>query len=662
MKNQKIKFHEYISRNLNLIAYAVICAVIFFAFNAILSMRIKNSTDLAEESLQAAATNITSAAKSAVDHTIILRDEAQLNLNEPVTSVPQKLFSSLTVNPQGEKFELRTLPQNYNKDLASYILGGGKIPSHSSEKAHELEASLKLNSLFADVKHNIPQAAWVYYYSSNRFINMYPFENQYDKFTWSDDYLVHPLFLSVQPQQDPARDIKWFKAYIDEAGKGLMTSIVAPVYDENDRFRGMVGMDFTLETMKCYLTGTGVDIGTPFLVNQQGQVLAHPNAIHSNDKTVKALSEVLPSELAGMSGNILKLSAGQYHDISGWKIYVLDIDNTPWRLFLIVSQKQLFWNIISKMWAELAGIILILFVIGILEQRHRIAEKLRTYKAAVDSSSAAIIIADKHSGIQYVNKSFVEITGYSETEVIGQRTSILKLGPANEDVYGELRKALNANQSWKGELLYTKKDKSTSWINILIAPVTGNKDDGHYVAVMEDITEQKHMMETLNKLATIDVLTNIYNRSHFLSIAQNEFQRTIRYKKSLSVMMIDIDHFKQVNDTYGHAAGDLVLQQVAAQCSELVRKEDCVGRFGGEEFVILLPETDQENAWKTAERIRHTIELLEIISADGNRIKITCSIGVTEKKKDDDSFDLMLSRADTALYGAKNSGRNSVIV
>lgn len=663
MKKQIIKFHEHISSKMNWIAYAIISALIIFVFIALFNMRINNSIVLADESLHSVSMAIDSVAKTAVDHTMILRDEAQMNLSEPAVLVPNKLFLNLKIEPQGEKYQLSGLPSNYNKDLASYILGGGKIPDPSSEKGQEIEASLKLNLLFSDIKHNIPQATWIYYYSSNHFINMYPFENQADTFTWSDDYMIHPLFLSVQSQQNPTRGIKWFEAYIDEAGKGLMTSIIAPVYDEKDRFRGMVGMDFTLQTMKNYLTGTGLGIGTPFLVNQQGQVLAHPSEINSDDKTVKQLSEVLPSELKDVSEKILKIKAGQYYDISGWKIYGLDIKNTPWRLLFIVDQKMLILNTIREMWIEMTGIFLILFVIGVFEQRQRIAQKLRIYKAAVESSSAGIIITDCHGVIQHINKSFVEITGYSEAEVIGRETSILKVEEEeNDKVYDNLRNAFDLNENWQGEMLNKKKDGTLYWVNISISPVARNKDDSYYVAIMEDITERKQMLRSLNKLATIDSLTNITNRMHFLSIAEKEFQRTIEDGISLSVIMMDIDHFKQVNDTYGHAIGDLALQRFASQCIELVRKQDCVGRLGGEEFAILLPEIDQEDAVKTGERIRRAVELLEVVTDDGQRVSFTCSMGVAQKKKEDDSFGLLLSRADVALYKAKNSGRNRVMV
>jgi len=662
LKNKIIRFFKNISGKIHLIAYVIILLLIAFAFTAFLSIRAISSANLATENLKLAGARISSSAKAAADHTMILRDTAEGYLKEPASSVPSELFSSLTVTSQGKKYELDKLPKYYDKDLASYITGGGSIPALHSAAAQEIEASLKLNQLFADIKYNIPQASWVYYYSNNRFINMYPFENLAGIFTWTDEYLVHPLFMQAKPEQNPDREIRWFKAYIDEAGKGLMTSITAPVYDQKDKFRGMVGMDFTLQTMKSYLSAAGLDIGTPILINKQGQVLAQQSSAHYDDKTVKQLSDVIPSKLKDSSQEILNYRSGIYYDISNWKVYVLDIDYAPWRLIFLVNRNQLFLNALRGMWAELLGILFFLIILGVLEQRRRLASKLRTYKAAVDSSSAPIIITDRHNIIQYVNKSFVETTGYLEGEIIGCDSSILKSDRVPDEVNTSLLDAFNNNKSWKGELQNKKKDGTLYWANILISPVTGNKEDGCCVAVMEDISERKHIMETLHELATLDVLTKIPNRGYFISIAESEFNRAVRYNKSLSVMMLDIDHFKHVNDTYGHITGDMLLQKFAVRCCELIRSEDTIGRLGGEEFAFLLPEIDQEGARAVGERIRQEIEMLELEAPDGRLVKITCSIGITQNEKDDDSFDLLLSRADKAMYEAKRGGRNRVMV
>ncbi|MEW5868802.1 MAG: GAF domain-containing protein [Chloroflexota bacterium] len=163
----------------------------------------------------------------------------------------------------------------------------------------------------------------------------------------------------------------------------------------------------------------------------------------------------------------------------------------------------------------------------------------------------------------------------------------------------------------------------------------------------------------LQQLAIIDPLTDIYNRRHLFELGQREFHRARRFKRSLSVIMLDIDHFKLVNDAYGHAAGDLVLQALARILKNNTREIDIIGRYGGEEFTIVLPETNLELARKTAERLRSLVaEEFQAIYKD--LMKVTVSIGVAEMTDHIHSFPTLVGRADAALYDAKHSGRNRV--
>ena len=136
--------------------------------------------------------------------------------------------------------------------------------------------------------------------------------------------------------------------------------------------------------------------------------------------------------------------------------------------------------------------------------------------------------------------------------------------------------------------------------------------------------------------------------------------RAARYTKPISVLMLDIDYFKQVNDTAGHAAGDLLLQKFAQHCLSLIRPQDCLSRLGGEEFALLLPETTLEQAWILGERIRKSLEHAQFAVSSNATTTITCSIGAAQKLDTDDTFEALLSRADTALYVAKSNGRNQV--
>lgn len=164
----------------------------------------------------------------------------------------------------------------------------------------------------------------------------------------------------------------------------------------------------------------------------------------------------------------------------------------------------------------------------------------------------------------------------------------------------------------------------------------------------------------LERLATTDPLTGVYNRRYFMNFIAKEFLRSQRYAHVFSVIQMDIDHFKKINDTHGHAVGDEVLKVFAANCLEVLRENDVLGRIGGEEFSIILPETELAGALSVAERFCRTIAELQIQEED-RLIRFTVSIGVTSFRHDDTGIEAVLRRADEALYLAKKGGRNKVV-
>jgi diguanylate cyclase (GGDEF)-like protein len=165
----------------------------------------------------------------------------------------------------------------------------------------------------------------------------------------------------------------------------------------------------------------------------------------------------------------------------------------------------------------------------------------------------------------------------------------------------------------------------------------------------------------LETLAAVDWLTGLYNRRHFESLAQAELARSQRYMRPMTVMMLDIDHFKNVNDTYGHAAGDRVLQALATVVSATKRDADVAARLGGEEFALLLPETTDSAATQFAERLRQQIRDCAPI-VEGEKLPITVSIGIAGASMTTAGFQPLLNNADQALYDAKHAGRNRVVV
>lgn len=174
--------------------------------------------------------------------------------------------------------------------------------------------------------------------------------------------------------------------------------------------------------------------------------------------------------------------------------------------------------------------------------------------------------------------------------------------------------------------------------------------------------ERVRLFKEVNKLAITDSLTGLYNRRHFSAMLLKEMERARRYQHPISLAILDIDHFKLINDTYGHLAGDQALQEVAHICQAVIRRIDLVGRFGGEEMIILMPETSPLRAEQAMERLRSQVETLEITTLRGTA-RITVSVGLTSMEPNENiDINRFLDRADQALYQAKNNGRNQVRV
>ena len=181
------------------------------------------------------------------------------------------------------------------------------------------------------------------------------------------------------------------------------------------------------------------------------------------------------------------------------------------------------------------------------------------------------------------------------------------------------------------------------------------------VATVLDITDRESMERELWRLATTDSLTGVGNRRHFLNTAEAELGRRSRHDRPLSIIALDLDHFKQINDTHGHGVGDDAIRAVADCCTAILRDMDVVGRMGGEEFAILLPETDLAAAGEVARRLHEQIGAIRL-ATDQGELGLTASFGVTQLRGDDATIDVALRRADAALYQAKESGRNRVVI
>jgi diguanylate cyclase (GGDEF)-like protein len=201
---------------------------------------------------------------------------------------------------------------------------------------------------------------------------------------------------------------------------------------------------------------------------------------------------------------------------------------------------------------------------------------------------------------------------------------------------------------------------SEFWASVSISLIEFEGQQALFTALM-DITRRKLLSQELEYLAMTDELTQLYNRRFFIDRCEREFRVWQRYKNPFSVLLLDIDHFKNINDSFGHDIGDVALKFVAKSLKNLVREVDIVARYGGEEFVILLPQTQGNMAQELAERLLVNIEASELIIAEKS-LKLTVSIGVAEVRLEMKDLNDLLKAVDNALYQAKWRGRNQVVM
>ncbi len=274
-----------------------------------------------------------------------------------------------------------------------------------------------------------------------------------------------------------------------------------------------------------------------------------------------------------------------------------------------------------------------------------------------DSASEAILVTDANNAIVSVNPAFTAMTGYTFNEVVGKNPSILSSGRQSKELYQMMWQALDVTGHWDGELWNKRKngEEYAEWLSInTIYNPDGSKR--LHVAIFSDITDKKKADELIWKQANYDHLTGLPNRSLFRDRLEQEIKLAHRLRQSAALFFIDLDHFKEVNDTLGHDAGDALLVQAAVRISQCVREADTVARMGGDEFTVILSQVnDATHIGKVAENIIQ--KLSEPFVIDDNSLEISASIGIAICPQDGSNVEQLLKNADKAMYAAKAAGR-----
>lgn len=289
----------------------------------------------------------------------------------------------------------------------------------------------------------------------------------------------------------------------------------------------------------------------------------------------------------------------------------------------------------------------------------RAESRNRLLARALDATSDPVLLMDEQFHIIFANTAFAEVTGYSAEEAQGQTPVFLRSDQHHGEAFcAELHQSLAAGQNFRGTFINQRRDGTLYHAEESISPILDDKGRiSHYVSVSKDISERVEKEQALLHESTHDMLTGLHNRRHGEKILGTAHSNARKHGTALTVIVCDIDHFKQVNDRFGHLAGDRVLRDVARLLRHGLRSRDAVIRWGGEEFLIVLDNCAQGPAIELAERIRRCVEAHQ----DPELGQLTLSLGLATFVPDE-TLDQLIARADAALYEAKRGGRNQLSI
>jgi diguanylate cyclase (GGDEF)-like protein/PAS domain S-box-containing protein len=291
-------------------------------------------------------------------------------------------------------------------------------------------------------------------------------------------------------------------------------------------------------------------------------------------------------------------------------------------------------------------------------ERKRAEMQLQLLANVFEHGNEVIMIADRNGCLVRVNKAFSTVTGYSEAEALGRNPRMLASGRQDKGFYRQMWETIQREGQWSGEILNRRKGGGTypQWLSISVLR-DAQGEISHYIAIATDISQRKEAEERIRLLAEFDPLTQLPNRRLLQDRVQNAIHHARRHQEPLGLIYLDLDRFKNVNDSLGHHIGDALLIAAASRFSAALREEDTVSRVGGDEFVVLCPNTDAHGVAHVAGKLLAACQPRYQLGS--HELALSCSLGIAMFPGDGDSYASLSMCADTAMYRAKQAGRNT---
>jgi diguanylate cyclase (GGDEF)-like protein/PAS domain S-box-containing protein len=587
------------------------------------------------------------------EHHVRLVKTALMNPASPqIQHLPEIIY-----DPEWDGFSVQFEVQTEHGKLREHLTGEKRPDLQDPAYRRDYLTALTIAPLLANTGIELPDATRSYYLSKRGFMIAAP---------WSDPDSVHftrafydlPFYKLGTPSENPSRSLYWTGAYLDEYGKRQMITVGAPVYVD-DQFQGVTAIDLTMRSLSEYLNRHNSGKTDLLIRNGQQQVLAHSGLLENQDQRILNVKDILPADLQGAKYLDLALEKKGISRVKGQLIFNWPLQSAPWSLTAFIDENELRWAVLTDMKTEFILLVLMAMAIVLVEYNRRtqraLQESEHRFREMTDLLPEIIFEADGTGRITFMNLTGLTRLGYSR--------SSLEHGLYQKDLYYRVESTsplpsslLPDNQSIEYKV---QCSDGTSFPALLR---TSSIREGGIVSgergILIDISKLKNFQNKLETLAITDPLTGCYNHRMFIELAHKEFNRSQRSRRVSCLLMLDLDFFKRINDNWGHQAGDDGLVHFVNLCRKNLREGDILGRMGGEEFAILMPDTDVEQAETVAERIRNMLEG-HPLPFGGTRIPLTVSIGVSEVTSE--GIEVALSNADEALYEAKHQGRNQVI-